>query len=285
MTEPFRFSAGTTPLLVSMPHVGTAVPSELKARMTPEALALADTDWHVDRLYDFLQDIGASAIAATFSRYVIDLNRAPDGQPLYPGASETQLCPTSTFAEEPIYRSGEIPEEAEVERRRDEIWQPYHDRLQRELDAIRDRHGIAVLWDAHSIRSEVPRFFDGRLPDLNFGTAEGVSAAADLITGILSVAKEAEDYDHVLDGRFKGGYITRRYGRPADGLHAVQLELSQITYMDEDPPFLFREDLAAKIRPSLRRMLKRTMDWANAEATTAGSKAPGQQPVSVTGRS
>ncbi len=231
--------------------------------MTPAALALADTDWHVDRLYDFLEELGASVIAATYSRYVIDLNRAPDGRPLYPGASETQLCPTSTFADEPIYLPGESPGQDEVAARRDEIWQPYHDRLRAALDGIRDRHGIAILWEAHSIRSRVSRFFEGRLPDLNFGTAEGTSADPDLVESIMSVAAESDSYDHILNGRFKGGYITRCYGRPDQGVHAVQLELSQITYMNEDPPFGFRDDLAAGIRSPLRRLLERTITWAD----------------------
>lgn len=262
MTESYRFSAGTTPLLVSMPHVGTTVAPALEARMTPAAHLLADTDWHVDRLYDFLEELGASVITATYSRYVIDVNRAPDGRPLYPGASETELCPTSTFAGEPIYLPGEAPGQDEIAARRDEIWQPYHDRLRAALDGLRDRHGIAVLWDAHSIRSRVPRFFEGRLPDLNFGSGDGSSADPNLVAAVISAAAESDRYDHVLNGRFKGGHITRCYGCPDRGIHAIQLELSQITYMDEDPPFGFRDDLAVELRSPLRRLLERTITWA-----------------------
>ena len=260
--DPYRFTGGTAPLLVSMPHVGTEVPEAQAARMTEAGLGLADTDWHVDRLYDFLGELGASVISATQSRYVIDLNRPADGKPLYPGASNTELRPTTTFDEQPIYRAGEEPDEAEVALRRRFVWRPYHDRLRAELDAIKARHGLAILWDAHSIRSRVPRFFEGRLPDLNLGTGGGVTADPELIARLASRAGADSSYSHVVDGRFKGGAITRSYGDPAAGFHAVQLELSQITYMDEDPPYGFREDLATGIRPMLRGLLEAALEWA-----------------------
>ena len=266
---PYRFKPGKLPLLVSVPHAGTEVPEALRGRMTEAALALPDTDWHVDRLYDFLDGLGASSIVATRSRYVIDLNRAPDGRPLYPGASNTELCPTSTFDEAPIYRAGEGPDPAEVEDRLAAVWRPYHAKIREEIDRLKAAHGIAVLWDAHSIRSEVPRFFEGRLPDLNLGTAGGGSAAPEL-TGLLgAVAREAEalGYSHAVDGRFKGGYITRSFGAPEQGIHAVQLELSQITYMDEDPPYGFREDLAEQVRPVLQGLLDAALAWAALEAS------------------
>ncbi len=260
--EPFRFTPGTAPLLVSMPHVGTHVPPEIAARLTEPARPLPDTDWHVDRLYDFLGELGASVIAATHSRYVIDLNRPPDGKPLYPGASETELCPTGTFDEAPIYRTGAAPDPGEIAERRETLWRPYHARLSETLDAIRGRHGVAVLWDAHSIRSRVPRFFEGRLPDLNLGTGGGVSAAPELIEHVARAAEAGGGrFSRVVDGRFKGGYITRHYGAPAAGVHALQLELSQATYMDEGPPYRFREDLAAEIRPVLRCLLEAVIDW------------------------
>lgn len=260
--DPYRFTAGTVPLLVSMPHVGTEVPAEQAARMTEAGLSLADTDWHVDRLYDFLGDLGASVIAATQSRYVIDLNRPADGRSLYPGASNTELCPTTTFDEQPIYQDGGAPDEAGVALRRRFVWQPYHDRLRAELDAITARHGVAILWDAHSIRSQVPRFFEGRLPDLNLGTGGGATADPELLARLESKAGADPSYSHVVDGRFKGGAITRGYGDPAAGVNAVQLELSQITYMDEDPPYGFRDDLAAGIRPVLRGLLEAALEWA-----------------------
>ncbi len=266
---PFSFAQGHVPLLVSVPHAGTGLPEAQRGRMTEAALALPDTDWHVDRLYDFLDELGASRIVATQSRYVIDLNRAPDSRPLYPGASNTELCPTSSFDEAPIYRAGEEPGPDEIEARLDAVWRPYHAKIREELARIRAAHGIAVLWDAHSIRSEVPRFFEGRLPDLNLGTAGGASASAEL-TGLLgAVAREAEalGYSHAVDGRFKGGYITRSFGAPDQGIHAVQLELSQITYMDEDPPYGFREDLAEQVQPVLQGLLDAALAWAELEAS------------------
>jgi N-formylglutamate deformylase len=266
MGETYRFAAGTAPMLVSMPHVGTEVPPEIAARFTEAAKPLPDTDWHVDRLYDFLDGLGASVIAARQSRYVVDLNRPPDGKPLYPGASNTGLCPTTTFDDAPIYRDGAEPDAAEIAARTEAHWRPYHERLQAELEKIRARHGIALLWDAHSIRSEVPRFFDGRLPDLNLGTGGGSSADPALLAALEGIAADAAPYTWVSNGRFKGGYITRAYGDPARGVHAVQLELSEIVYMNEDPPYDFRDDLAAGIRPVLRRLLETALAWARDNA-------------------
>jgi N-formylglutamate deformylase len=258
----FRFTPGATPLLVSMPHVGTHIPEALAARMTDGAGTVPDTDWHVDRLYDFLGDLGASVIRATHSRYVVDLNRPPDSAPLYPGAANTGLCPTEQFDGVPIYRPDQAPGDAEVRERLELYWRPYHECLASELRALKARHGVALLYEAHTIRSRVPRLFDGRLPDINIGTADGASAASDLAASLIATAAKAETYTSVLNGRFKGGYITRNYGRPAEGIHAVQLELSQITYMDEDPPFRFRENLAAAIRPTLRGVLQAMLAWA-----------------------
>ncbi|MEX0923119.1 MAG: N-formylglutamate deformylase [Rhodovibrionaceae bacterium] len=259
--EPFSFTRRNAPLLVSMPHVGTKVPEEIVARFTPEAAILPDTDWHVDRLYDFLEGLGATVITARYSRYVIDLNRAPDNRALYKGANNTELCPTTTFAEQAIYRAGEAPGAAEVESRRESFWQPYHARLAETLAEMTAAHGRVLLWDAHSIRSRVPRFFEGRLPDLNLGTAGGESADPGLEAALLAEAEGIRGYSHVLNGRFKGGYITRAYGNPAEGVHAVQLELSEATYMDEDPPFAFREDLAVGIRPVLHGLIAAGLSW------------------------
>jgi N-formylglutamate deformylase len=257
----YEFTPGAAPLLVSMPHVGTHVPPAIAARMTNLALTLPDTDWNIDRLYDFLDEIGAPVIQATHSRYVIDLNRAPDGKPLYPGVSNTELCPTTQFDGGPIYRTGQAPGEAEVAERLQAYWRPYHERLAAELQAIKARHGYALLFDAHSIRSVVPRFFAGRLPDLNLGTGDGASAAPGLAARLIEAAGEAGGYSSVLNGRFKGGYITRRYGRPVERVHAVQLELAEATYMDEDPPYGFRDELAARLRPSLRALLIAMLEW------------------------
>ncbi len=260
--EPYRFHPGHTPLLVSMPHVGTHVPEALARRMTKAALDVPDTDWNVDRLYDFLGADGASVLVATHSRYVIDLNRPPDNRPLYPGASNTELCPLTLFDDSPIYVERGEPDAMEVALRLDRYWRPYHHRLAETLAAVREKFGVALLFDAHSIRSRVKRFFDGRLPDLNLGTADGRSAAADLTGRLVEIAAEAEGYSTILNGRFKGGYTTRHYGKPANGVHAIQLELAQSTYMDEDPPFGFRDDLAASLRPTLRAMIGAMTDWA-----------------------
>jgi N-formylglutamate deformylase len=259
--EPFLFRAGSGPLLVSMPHVGMHIPDDIANRMTPLALTVSDTDWHIDRLYDFLDDLGASVVAATHSRYVVDLNRAPDGASLYPGQATTGLCPTGTFDDEPLYNGGQEPDEAEIERRVARYWKPYHNRLGAELQRLKAANGYALLWDAHSIRSIVPRLFEGQLPDLNIGTADGASCAPELALRVMATAESAQAYGAVLNGRFKGGYITRHYGQPGESVHAIQLEQSQRTYMEESPPFAFREDLAAGIRPVIKSLLEAILDW------------------------
>lgn len=252
----FAFRAGTAPLLVSMPHTGTHVPADLAARLTREARILPDTDWHLERLYDFLDALGASVLVATHSRYAVDLNRPPDNASLYPGQDTTGLVPLDTFARAPVYRDGAAPDAAEVAQRVERYWRPYHAQLGRELDRLRAAHGYALLWDAHSIASRVPRFFDGRLPDFNLGTAGGRSCAPGVIGPVAAVAQRAAGYTAVVNGRFKGGYITRRFGQPNTGVHAIQLELAEIAYMDEAPPFTFDPARAARLRPVLRAMLE-----------------------------
>ena len=260
--EIFDHIPGTVPLLVSIPHDGRSIPDDIAARMTAEALRIPDTDWHMGRLCDFAAGLGASVLAARQSRYVVDLNRDPDGAALYPGADNTEIVPLGTFAREPIYRAGAEPDEGEVEDRIERFWEPYHRRLADELAALRERHGRAVLFDAHSIRSAVPRFFDGTLPDFNFGTARGASADPGLAAAAFRVLDSAEGYSAVDNGRFTGGYITRRYGAPGERIHAIQLELSQRTYMDEAYPFGYRPDLAGAVRPVLRDLLGVMIDWA-----------------------
>jgi N-formylglutamate deformylase len=250
---PFRFRAGRAPLLVSMPHTGTYVPEPLLACMTDEAKRLPDTDWHLERLYDFLDELGASVLVATHSRYVVDLNRPPDNANLYPGQDTTPLVPLDTFHKQPLYRRGEEPEAGEIGERVATYWKPYHAQLSRELQRLKKQHGHALLWDAHSIFSVVPRFFSGKLRDLNLGTAGGRSCGAGIGEGLM---EKVSGYGAVLNGRFKGGYITRTYGDPANGVHAVQLELSEATYMDEFPPFEFREDLAVGLRSQLRALVE-----------------------------
>jgi len=251
--EPFRFRAGSAPLLVSMPHTGTFIPEWLAPRLSPAARALPDTDWHLARLYDFLGELDASVLVATHSRYVVDLNRPPDNASLYPGQDTTGIVPLDTFHRAPLYLPGFPPSEEEVAERIRVYWHPYHDRLKQALGEIKARHGYALLWDAHSIFSVLPRFFKGKLPDLNLGTADGKSCAPGIGEAL---AKSVEGYSAVLNGRFKGGYITRHYGNPANGVHAVQLELSEATYMDEKPPYKFRENLARQLRPQLRTLLE-----------------------------
>jgi N-formylglutamate deformylase len=250
------FIPGEGPLLVSMPHVGVEIPEDIAARLTPLAGALPDTDWHVDRLYDFLAGLDVPVLKARQSRYVVDLNRPPDGTALYPGQAGTGLVPVETFAGEALYAAGETPDAAEIETRVEKYWRPYHEKLTGELARIRAVHGFAILWDAHSIRSQVPRLFEGQLPDLNFGTSGETSAAPGLAAALMRIAGGQGDYSAVLNARFTGGYITRQYGDPAAGVHALQLELSQATYMDEDPPYAFDEARAARIRPLLRRLVE-----------------------------
>jgi N-formylglutamate deformylase len=258
----YHFEAGTIPLLVSMPHVGTRIPDNIAATMTPAARVLADTDWHLRELYGFARELGASTLAARWSRYVIDLNRPPENTNLYPGQDTTGLCPLDTFAREPLYPPGRAPDDVEVARRLALYWQPYHAQLRAELDRLLNVHGKVVLWEAHSIASHVPRFFEGKLPDLNFGTADGASCDAGLADIVTTLAQVDGRYTVAVNGRFKGGHITRFYGKPEQGVHAVQLEMCQSTYMDEAPPFAYREDLAERVQPLLRQMLAAAADWA-----------------------
>jgi N-formylglutamate deformylase len=262
MRETFHFTAGTTPLLISIPHCGTFIPPEIAARMTPEALAVPDTDWHVEKLYDFVPALGAGLITATHSRYVVDLNRDPSGRPLYPGADNSELVPLKTFASEPIYRDGQEPDDAEIAARRETYWRPYHDKIATELARLRDRFGVAILWDGHSIISEAPRFFEGRLPDFNLGTGKGATADSGLTARIMDVLNGAEGFTAILNGRFTGGYITRHYGQPGAGIHALQLEMAEIAYMEEGPPFAWDPSRAENLTDVLRRVVAALIDWA-----------------------
>lgn len=258
--EHFTLRRGNVPLLVSLPHDGTAVPETIAARMTGEALRVPDTDWHVGLLYGFAEELGASVIVPRWSRYVVDLNRPPDGHALYPGRSETGLVPCNTFAQESIYQHGAEPDAAEIAARVKTYWQPYHTALQEELRRLRETFGHVVLWDGHSIRSRVPMFFDGQLPDFNLGTANGVSCSPVLQARLAEALQEHASpvrsvYSHVVNGRFKGGHITRHYGKPSDNVEAVQLELAQCTYMDEDS-FEYQPERAANVQRVIRALLE-----------------------------
>lgn len=258
----FRLHQGQSPLLVSIPHAGTHLPSWLLPRLTPHARQLADTDWHLPRLYDFVTEMGVTLLVATHSRYVVDLNRPPDDASLYPGQSTTGLCPIDNFAGEPLYMAGAAPEQPEISARIDAYWRPYHVALESELARLKALHGSVVLWDAHSIHSQVPRFFDGELPHLNFGTADQQACDATLVEQLVETVQSNSDYSWIVNGRFRGGYITRHYGRPASGMHALQLEMAMRTYMRETASIPEFDDVFAQpARALLRTMTESALQW------------------------
>ncbi|MGQ0710022.1 MAG: N-formylglutamate deformylase [Rhodoferax sp.] len=254
---------GTVPLLLSLPHAATAIPAALRSAYTERACGVEDTDWHLPRLYAFAQELGASVLVPAVSRYVIDLNRPADNAPMYPGASNTELCPTRFFTGEPLYREGCAPGAAAQHERLQRYWQPYHQALAAELQRLRALHGYALLWDGHSIRSQIPWLFEGTLPDLNLGTAGGASAHPRIAQALMDcIAQHAPTTSRVLNGRFKGGYITRHYGAPEQGIHAVQLEMCQHLYMQEQAPFAYDDAGAARVQPLLRALLHTALDTA-----------------------
>ena len=250
-----RLHRGTAPLLVSLPHDGSALPEGLAGRLTDSARRVPDTDWHVSRLYDFARELGASVLVPYYSRYVVDLNRPPDDTSLYPGQNTTGLCPVTQFSGEPVYRPGREPDAAEIAARVERYWRPYHATLQAELGRLRAEHGRVVLWEGHSIRGRLPYLFEGALPDLNLGTAGGHSCSPALRQRLEEVLAAHPQYSHVVDGRFKGGYITRHYAAPETGVQAVQLELAQRTYMDEDS-FAYDPMRAEALQQVLRALLQ-----------------------------
>lgn len=258
----WRRRAGTTPVLIDIPHCGTFVPPEIARDMTEQGKRLLDTDWHVEKLYDFAPRLGAGLFHATHSRYVADLNRHPEGKPLYPGADNTEVCPLRTFHDAEIWRPGRAPDAAEAKRRIDTYWRPYHARLAAEIAAVKARHGYCILLDGHSIFSTVPRFFAGKLPDLNLGTADGRSCASALADRAAVVLAAAQGFSHVVNGRFKGGYITRHYGRPGDGVHALQLEMAMSAYLDESAPERYDPAQASKLIGVLERLVAALIAWS-----------------------
>lgn len=256
--EIFTLHQGTAPLLVSVPHDGTFVPDDIAQRLTPAARRVPDTDWHIARLYAFARELGASMIVPTHSRYVVDLNRSEDDVSLYPGQNTTGLCPVVRFSGEPVYLQGREPTPDEIAERVERYWRPYHQALRMELDRLRAAHGRAVLWEGHSIRGELPFLFQGRLPDMNLGTAGGTSCSPALQQRLEAVLAGQEEFDSVVNGRFKGGHITRHYGDPASGIEAVQMETSQRAYMDE-ASFAYDEAKAARAQALIRRLLETTL--------------------------
>lgn len=259
---------GDAPLVVSFPHTGTDIPADIEGKLTSPWLARKDADWWVERLYDFAQDLGATTIRTAISRSVIDVNRDPSGASLYPGQATTELCPTTSFDGEPLYRSGEAPDETEIARRRETWFVPYHAAIEAELTRLRANHGAVVLYDAHSIRSAVPRLFDGLLPHFNIGTNRGATCDPALAATIERCC-DAEGFTHVLNGRFVGGWTTRHYGRPGKGFHAVQMELACRGYIDEPAetnpttwPTPYDPARAAALRSILRSVLSSCLSFA-----------------------
>jgi N-formylglutamate deformylase len=270
MTQWLDIRRGDAPLILSLPHTGTDLPAAAAGRLISPWLARKDADWWIEKLYDFAPGLGATMIRTAISRTVIDVNRDPSGASLYPGQATTGLCPTTTFDGEPLYRSGE-PDEAEIARRRSDYFEPYHAALRAEIMRLRAMHPDVVLYEAHSIRSVIPRLFEGELANFNIGTNSGASCDPAL-TAAVEAACDASPFSRVTNGRFKGGWTTRCYGRPADGVHALQMELACRGYMDEPPtpptrdtwPTPYDDERAAPMRAALTQVLTACLDFANA---------------------
>jgi N-formylglutamate deformylase len=258
----FTVTQGAGPVVLGMPHGGTDVPAVFLARLNARGRELADTDWHIAQLYNGLRD-DVTVVAATFHRYVIDANRSPADDSLYPGQNTTGLVPRTDFDGQPIWDSP--PDASDIAARRTAFHAPYHAALSAELDRVRALHGVAILLDCHSIRSRIPFLFDGKLPDLNIGTNGGVTCAAPIEDAVAEICSTAKGYNAILNGRFRGGWTTRHYGRPDEGLHAIQLEIAQSAYLEtEAAPFAFARDKATRLRATLGRILDTLTDLAPA---------------------
>ena len=257
----FKLYQGHLPLLVSVPHAGRELPPALASRMVPRALEVEDTDWHVEKLYEFVKDLGASFLVPQFSRYVVDLNRPPEDLPMYAGANNTTICPTTFFNGDALYVPDQIPGRSEIDERIKNYWQPYHDAIAAEMIRLRDLHGYAILFDGHSIRSEVPWLFEGSLPNLNLGTVNGLSCAPSLRERCVEVLEHQTQFSHITDGRFKGGYITRHYGRPVQGWHAIQMEMTWSSYLDELRPQQWDPVRADAARRVLKDLFESIAQW------------------------
>ncbi len=262
MTDWLHVTRSEAPLVVSIPHAGTIIPADIEVRLVSPWLARKDADWWLEQLYAFADGLGATVVRTGVSRTVIDVNRDPSGVSLYPGQATTGLCPVDTFDGEPLYRPGQAPDAAEIAERRARFFEPYHAALEAELNRLVARHGKVVLYDAHSIRSRAPRLFDGQLPQFNIGTNSGAACGPGLARAIQA-ACDATGLTRVTDGRFKGGWITRHYGRPEQGVHAVQMELACRGYIDEPVvltpdnwPTPFQVARAAPLQAALGNVLK-----------------------------
>lgn len=261
---PVEVVSGDSPIVLGLPHTGTHLPEDIAAQLTPRGAELADTDWHIHKLYDgLLADV--TTVRATFHRYVIDANRDPSGESLYPGQNTTGLVPLTDFDGEPIWLAA--PTDAEVAERCNVFHAPYHAALGQELDRVRARHGVAVLYDCHSIRSNIPFLFEGTLPDFNIGTNLGTTCAAEIAEGVAAICDKAEGYTSVTNGRFKGGWTTRHYGKPETGVHAIQMELAQSTYLAaEQEPWTYSPSKADRLRVHLAEILRVLSNWAERES-------------------
>jgi N-formylglutamate deformylase len=253
---------GKGPIILGLPHTGTDIPNEIRARLNDRGHALADTDWHIDRLYDgVLADV--TRVRTPIHRYVIDVNRGPDDQSLYPGQNTTGLCPITDFDGQPIYLKAQEPD-AEETRHRIETWHaPYHAALSAEIERVRKMHGCAILYDCHSIRSHIPHLFEGTLPDLNIGTNSSASCAPVIEASVVEICRANPAYSTMLNGRFKGGWTTRHYGRPEEGVHAIQMELAQSTYMTEAPPWFVDDRRWNRLRSHLAELLDALQNLVN----------------------
>ena len=249
MNSTYSLTSGSVGMLISMPHNGQLIPKKIAKSMTESGLSVADTDWYMDKLYDFANSMGIYTLTPKYSRYVIDLNRDPNGIVLYSGADNTELCPTTAFDLSPLYLQNQEPSPQDIAHRIENYWQPYHQALTDTLAQLKHKYKRVVLLDAHSILSQVPRFFEDELPDFNFGNADGLSCDKSLLDSIKKL--DLSPYSKVYNGRFKGGYITRTYGDPCNNIHAIQLELSQKTYLDE-PSNHYNEHKAEQVKNQLR---------------------------------
>ncbi len=256
-----EIARGDGPLVLGLPHTGTDLPGDIAGRLNARGQALADTDWHIHLLYADLVP-GATTVRTRIHRYVIDANRDPGGESLYPGQNTTSLCPLTDFDGNPIWKEGAAPGAEEIDARRAEFHAPYHAALAAELERVRARHGYAILYDCHSIRSRVPFLFEGVLPDFNIGTNGGTTCAPAIERAVAAICAGAEGYTSVSNGRFTGGWTTRHYGRPAEGLHTIQMELAQISHLAaEAPPWALDEARATRLRAVLQKILSTLNDW------------------------